>query len=196
MDYPRLGQPILLGLLAILALVLSWQGNGIPEPVRLVASLMGILLLIAAAIATVNLLTYESNQRLAEYRRAMAISERVALVDKISHLTKDQLGMIDKYIPMVEVISGDAGPVFMLRVFGAENIPYSFVTEFLAQGDINYLAAIRNWAEGSREREWAQHLTEHAIFSGWAVSAAGNRPARWIARNRAIKALGLEGQVE
>lgn len=191
-EYPKLGNAILLGLLAILCLVLAWKQGEWPEWLKLFLALAGIFLLIMALWAALNTISFESNRRLEERQRALAITERVALLDKIRQMRPDQIQAMDKYVSTIEIIAGDAGPIYTLRLPSGPAAPLEFIQELIEAGDDQFLGAIRNYSEGSAEREWAERFTGFAIFNGWAAPAAGPYPARWIDKNKCLHALGLE----
>lgn len=191
-DYPRLGTAILLGLLACLCLVLSWKQDGWPEWLKLFLALAGIFLLVMALWAALNTISFQSNQRLEERQRALAITERVAVLEKIRQMRPDQVQALDKYISTIEIIAGDAGPIYTLRLPAGPAAPMAFIEELIDAGDELHLGAVRNYTEGSMEREWAERFTGFAIFNGWCAPAAGPYAARWIDKGRCLHALGLE----
>lgn len=192
MDYPKLGTAVFLGLVAILCLALAWKQDDWPEWLKLFLACAGIFLLIMALWAALNTISFQNNQRLEERQRAMAITERVALLEKIRQLRPDQMAALDKYVSTIEIIAGDAGPIYTLRLPAGPAAPLNFIQDLIDAGDELHLGAIRNYSEGSMEREWAERFTGFAIFNGWAAPAAGPYPAKWIDRQRCLHALGLE----
>ena len=122
--------------------------------------------------------------------RAAATTERVALLDKISRMTADQLEYAKAYVPVIEVISSSDGPVYLLRVSGG-TVPLTFAAQFLGADTGEYLQPLRSFSDGSHERAWADSLTAWAIMQGWAAESQGNRPARWIDRDKALRSIGL-----
>jgi len=150
----------------------------------------GLILAVAAGVGMVDWIAWKWLGWLADYRRSTMVSERVALLERIARMDEQQLDFAKRYVPRIEMASGDAGPALFLRVVN-DTIPMDFVREFLAEGDAEWLCPVRRYSEGSVERKWSEAFTEWAIWMGYAAEAGGNRPARWIARERAMRALGL-----
>jgi hypothetical protein len=190
MDYPKLSTPILLGLLAILCLALAWKQEEWPEWLRLCLVAAGMFLLFWTLVTTLNTIHFASNKRYDEYQRSAAITERVAVLEKLRQLSPEQLKALDRYVPVIGIIAGDEGPAYMLHL-PTQNVPMTFVRELLGLSDEEYMAPIRTYGEGTKEREWAQGFTGYAIFNGWATPASGPYSARWINRERCLKAIGL-----
>lgn len=162
------------------------------EPVWLpsLAVVAGLALAVAAGVGMVHWIGSIWVSLLGDYRRAMANSERVALLDRIARMDTEQVEFAKRYVPRIEMATGDAGPALFLRVVN-DTIPLEFVKQFLNEGEDEWLCPVRRYSEGSLERKWAEEFTAWAIWMGYAAEAGGNRPARWIARGRAMKALGL-----
>lgn len=192
-DYPRLSTPILLGLLAILCLAVAWKQDDWPEWVKVALAAAGIFLLLWALITAIDTIQFKANARLKEQRQAMAITERVMVLDKLRQMRPDQLLAMDKYISTIEILAGDAGPIYTVRLPVGSAAPLDFIVELIDAGDEGHLGAVRNYAEGSKERDWAERFTNFAIYNGWAAAAAGPYPARWVDRGKCYHALGLEG---
>jgi hypothetical protein len=191
MDYPRLSTPVYLTLLALLCLILAWTQDRWADWLRFFLGCAGMLFLIVAIFSLWETFTFRANERLVEYQRAMAITENVAMLQALGKLNPEQLKAIDRYIPTVDLVAGDIGPLYILRLPMNQECPMTFVRDFLRSGDDDYLQPIRSYAEGSRQREYAQNLTSWMHFQGWCDEAAGNRPARWTNKARALRALGL-----
>jgi hypothetical protein len=191
-DYPKLSTPILLGLLAILCLVMSWKQDDWPGWVKTLLALAGIFLLVWALITAVDTIQFKANARLREQRQAMAITERVAVLEKIRQMRPDQINALDKYVSTIEIIAGDAGPIYTVRLPTGPAAPLSFIEELIDRGDADHLGPIRNYSEGSAERDWAERFTGFCVFNGWAAPASGPYAARWIDKAKCLHALGLE----
>lgn len=173
------------------AACLLWAETGRGEAwLTLATWVLGLALGVAAVIGMVDWMAGLLTQRLLELRRALSVSERVALLDKISRMDAEQLEFARRYVPRVEMASGDAGPALFLRVIG-DAIPMDFVEAFLEGSDEQFLKPVREFGDGSIERRWAEAFTAWCVWMGYAAEAGGNRPARWIARDRALRALGL-----
>lgn len=162
------------------------------EPVWLpvVALVAGLALAVAAGVGMVEWIVSRWVELLRAYRQATSISERVALLKEITRMDAEQMEFAKRYVPRLEMAAGDAGPAMFLRVVN-DTIPLEFVRMFIEEGEEDWLCPVRQYSEGSLERKWAEGFTSWCIWMGYAAEAGGNRPARWIARGRAMKALGL-----
>ena len=90
------------------------------------------------------------------------------------------------------MLPADPAPVLYAVRMGDESVPYDFVHTFFALADDKYLPPVRQWAEGSINRQFAVLLTNHLILMGYAEPAKGNQAATWINRQRAMRWLGLD----
>ena len=176
----------------ILSAGLLLVGLLVGDPVWLsgLATIGGIAFAVAAGVGLIDWIACKWLSLLMDYRRSSAVSERVALLDRISRMDEQQLDFAKRYVPRIEMASGDAGPALFLRVIN-DTIPLDFVREFIAAGDSEHLCPIRVYSDGSLERKWAEAFTSWTIWMGYAAEADGNRPARWIRREVAMIALGL-----
>lgn len=196
MNYPKLYEPILLSLMAAFILVLAWRQEKWPEWLRATLVVIGLVFLLWAVFTSIDVIVYRANKRLMERRLALARTERVVLIEAIRHLTDQQIGILSQYTPIFELIGGgDHGPLMYLRTMDG-NVPVRFIERFLELGGEEYLCPVRQWSEGSREREWAEAFTRFSIAMGWASRGAGPYPAKWISMDRAYKALGYEVSYE
>lgn len=187
---PRLSATVVLALGAGLANVLSRQ----PRAAEWVTGWLELATLVLAIAAGLSLAEWSSDrwvERVRAYRQALAISERAALLERISRMDAVQIEFAKHYTPVIELSAAEDGPVMWLRV-AAGTIPMAFIEEFIGASEGNFLCPIRRFAEGTPEREWAERFTSWAIWQGWASEAAGNRPARWVDQARALHAMGLE----
>ena len=122
-------------------------------------------------------------------------TEMVRMAEALGHLTAEQIELIRENIPFMALLAGEPGPSYALHL-GDLYIPRSFLVEFIKKGTLTDLCPIRDYSEGSKDREWGQAITKHLINQGYARYVGGPYPAAWVDRLGAIKALGLEGMVE
>lgn len=176
--------------LAAACLLWAETGGGVVW-VTLAVWMLGLAMAVAAAVGMVDWVAGLAIRRLVELRRALTVTERVVLLERISRMDAEQLEFARQYAPRVEMASGDAGPALFLRVIG-DTIPMNFVEAFLDESDEQFLKPVRDFSEGSIERRWAEAFTAWCVWMGYAAEAGGNRPARWIERERALRALGLK----
>jgi hypothetical protein len=175
---------------AAAGLLLTAALAGEPVWLPVLALIVGLALAVATVVGCIDWIITRWLGWVADYRRATAVSERVALLERIARMDEQQLEFAKRYVPRIEMASGDAGPALFLRVVN-DTIPMDFVRELLAEGDAEFLCPVRRYGEGSVERKWAEEFTTWCIWMGYAAEAGGNRPARWIAYERALRALGL-----
>ena len=190
MDYPRLATPIICALISTLALSLAWKESGWPDWVRIVLVGIGGLMLFVAAVTLINWIVANFNERLLEYHTAMAHTERTAMLDTISHMSAEQVAILNQYVPVVEILAGLPGPIYRL-VTPTGTVPQTFIDEFLIRSTDEYLAPIRSWSDGSNERQWAENFTQFLIVMGNARQASGPHPAAWVDKNGALKSIGI-----
>jgi hypothetical protein len=191
MNYPRLYEPILLSLLAALALLLATRQEKWPDWLRAFLIVVGLVFLVWAVFTTIDVMVFRANMRLRERQMALARTERVMMLEQLKQLNRMQIEALSQYTPVYELVGGDTKPLMYLRVFGG-TVPAGFVDEFLRLGDEAHLCPVSRWSEGTREREWAEQFTRYAIAQGWATKAAGPYPAKWKNLERAYQALGYE----
>ena len=190
MDYPRLATPIICALISTLALSLAWKESGWPDWVRIVLVGIGGFMLLLAAVTLINWIVSNFNERLLEYHTAMAHTERTAMLDTISHMSAEQVSILNQYVPVVEILAGLPGPVYRL-VTPTCTVPQTFIDEFLIRSTDEYLAPIRSWSDGTKEREWAEMITQLWIVMGFARQAAGPHPAAWVQKRDALRSIGI-----
>lgn len=192
MDYPKLSVPIILILLAVLSLMLAWKEASWPDWARGLLVIAGLVLIVAGALELVNWIAWNYTARLTEYREAVSMTERVKLLEKIANMTPDQISVISKYAPVVEIMTGaESGPIFALKTHTG-NVPWSFVEEFIQHGSQSNMAPIRGWSEGTAGRRYAEDFTGFMIYLGYAEESHGNQSARWVDYHGAMKAIGYE----
>jgi hypothetical protein len=75
---------------------------------------------------------------------------------------------------------------------GGVEIPDSWMTKYLQSADGFKLKPVREFAEGSRDRLYAQTVSNFLVSRGAAVEASGNQPVRVKNWNDAMGALGWE----
>lgn len=195
-DYPKLQTPIILGIAGAFCLYAAWveiwprEAGMFLTLLRALLVISGLWLLAMALIAGVNLVAYDAGRRMVEINRARAITERVKLVETVSHMTSDQLAFIGRAQPAtLEFIIGfegdtvDAIPMELRTQWG--NIPVNFIRDFVDQSTDGYTPPIRIWGEGTRERTNATALVALFTSYGWVSPAVGNNSAKWINREAA-----------
>src|SRR5512139_2097631 len=116
-----------------------------------------------------------------EYAMGIANAESItpesALAEAISQLNTEQTAILSRQIVGgIAIVNPDARPVFAIRTPG-EDCPLEFAAEILSRVDGGRLPAIRDYSDGSHEREWLQGLTALLVHHGWARPAVGNQAA-------------------
>lgn len=175
------------------AAIISWAAGpymwGWLQPVWfLVVSLLSFAALFALADWTTEraVIHYRS------LREAWTITPQLRVLDKYTNMRPELVELLMRETPVVEVLAGEPVPAFSLKL-GGDSVPYDFIHLYISNGDDSYLPPVRLWAEGSRQREWAQLLTHHFCLMGFAEEAKGSRSARWIEKERALRWIGLVG---
>ena len=187
MDYPRLSTPIFLLILAAIFLLIAKDASKLPDWLRFGVATVGVIFAFAGVLSGVNWLTYNVTARAEEMQRARALTpeiqladRRLLLVEKIASMPADRIATLAAFaMPITEFIGGNLGPIPALRV-GEGNVPMWFVSKFWTMSTDEYLVPIRTWNSETRERQWAEALTNYLINFGLASPAAGNNPAKWV----------------
>lgn len=200
MNRPKLITPIALSVLAVAAIVAAvWIGTRSDgDPIVISALVLVVLVLTAATIGTaVNWAMYEYTLRDMERRRAESVTPMLEIVNAVQRLSRDQLNLVQAqgYHAMIGVIATKNGPLtFLATPLG--NIPMNIVERELRATGLVKFPPIRNFPDGSPEREWRRLFQAWACNEvGLAVPPVGPDTARWIAKDsRAIAAsmLGLD----
>ena len=151
----------------------------------------GLACAVAAGVLMVHWIASLWIGLLYNYRVAESKSERVALLTQLARMDQQQIDFANRYVPRLEMAAGDAGPAVFLRVEGGSSIPMDFIHAFIDEGQDEWMCPVRRYSEGSIQRTWAEQFVTWCIWMGYAAEAGGNRPARWIARDRALTALGI-----
>ena len=191
MNYPGLFTPILLALLAVLSLSLAWKQERFPEWLRVFLMLAGLILLVMATFAVIDLLadryaTYQSRMYAAQAR-----TEAVLKLEAFARLTSEQATFfMASAANILMVMDNGLATEFVFRWMNQE-IPFTFVEAFIDAGGSDYLCPVRNYPEGTNEREWARVLTGFFTQKGLAEEAKGPHPAKWLDYNGALVSLGM-----
>ena len=193
MDNPRLPTAYIATALALLSLfgLVKYYPSIADDVLVLFVLVLVVLALTAGALVTwVNWITYQAANRLEDYHRAQAVTPMLEIVNAVQRLNKDQLEMVKSqgYHAQVGVLGAKDGPTYYLAT-PRGNIPMNVVERELRLSSLVALAPIRNYSDGSPEREWRRMFTGWCIDHGLAIPAVGHDPARWVDKNsRAIAA--------
>lgn len=191
MTEPSLGRAILFSILAAVCFAVVRYLKP-PEAWSFLLTTLGMIFVGAALFYSLDWLMMHIGEWREAWRRADAVSERVRILDYLSHLTPMQLEALNQYVPVVNILGGTPAPVFQLKTPGGD-IPWTFITDtFLPQCNDVYLAPVSSWSEGSHDRIYAEALTRYFITLGFAGEAIGNKPAKWLNKDAAMKWIGLD----
>jgi hypothetical protein len=190
-EYPKLGTPIILGVIGSFCLYLAWveiwprEAGMFLAVLRALLVIAGLWMIGAAFIAGINLVAYDTGRRMSEIYRARALTERVRLVETVSRMTPEQLAFIGKaQKSTLEFVIGWQGDTFDVMPMELRtqwgNIPVDFIRQFVDQSVDGYTPPIRTWGEGTRERGFAEALVALFTSYGWINPAMGNRSAEWL----------------
>lgn len=183
---------IILILLALACSVVAWRQESWGEGVRILIMLTAVLFLALAIFAAITWIQYNLAVVAEARNKAGMYSERVALLAQISQMNPEQLELVNSYVPVVDLIVGDHGPLQYLRITGGQSIPLPFIEKYINLGTANEFYSIRNLTSKS-EQAWAMQFIDYATMMGWAQKPAGNQPAKWLDYNRAVTAIWGEG---
>lgn len=193
LESPRLSVSVAWGLLAVLCWWLA--GYGLATPLNVLPGMGSFVFGLAAAVNGIDFLLFKWSLRVRLFYEAKATTERVRVIQLLGALNDEQLKALGAGAVEVNVLGGSPGPLFTLTV-GEGKIPYSFIREFLSQGDDTYLCPVGLYSEGTKRREWAQWLTAYFIMFGFAERASGNRSARWANKGAALAYIGLNSEYQ
>ena len=191
-DYPRLGTPIILLIVAVILLLIAKDASKLPDWLRFGVATVGVIFAFAGVLSGVNWLTYNVTARAEEMQRARALTpeiqladRRLLLVEKIASMPQDRIATLAAFaMPIVEFVGGSIGPIPMMRV-GEGSVPMWFVSKFWTMSTDEYLVPVRTWNSETKERQWAEALTNYLCNFGLALPAAGNNPAKWTSAENA-----------
>lgn len=186
---PKLSEAVLWGVLAVGCFTYSNRSTA-AEWIRVSVAWVGVLCAVAAVLAALSWISNVAVMRYEHWREAQTRTERVIVLETISRMTPEQAALAQVGGATVEVLAGEPAPIYTLRTPGG-NVPYQFIERFIDAGGDDYLAPVRTWADGTRERAWAVALTNFFVLWGDAEQATGNKPAAWIDKKRALQRIGL-----
>lgn len=190
MDYPKLSQPILSGVVSIFFLVLAWKQETWPEWIRISCFLLGTFGAAIMLVLLIDWITFESAVRLREWRLAASITTQTRLAQYIESMTPDQLNVLRLYVPSIIVMASGQGPNMRLET-GIEDIPYHFIKWFIRESPQPYLIPIRDFSDGTEDYRRAVILTTWLVSMGFADPAVGPHSAKWKNLPGALEALGI-----
>ena len=191
-EYPRLGTPIILLIVAVILLLIAKDASKLPDWLRFGVATVGVIFAFAGVLSGVNWLTYNVTARAEEMQRARALTpeiqladRRLLLVEKIASMPADRIATLAAFaMPITEFVGGNLGPIPMMRV-GEGNVPMYFIAKFWEMSTDTYLVPVRTFASETKERQWAEALTAYLCNFGLALPAAGNNPAKWTSAENA-----------
>jgi hypothetical protein len=133
-------------------------------------------------------------ERILQYQRRVADVEahtaEVRKLEIIASMTAEQIQFILANSLVFSVLVGSDETLYTLRWMG-EEIPFTFIEDFMESGDGNFLYPVGRYSDGTNERRWAQALTNLVVSKGWAEEARGRYPARWVNYDEACRRFGV-----
>jgi hypothetical protein len=194
---PRLYTPVMLGILSTIGIAAA-IGVNLSRPGNFVLpgalGLIGLIFAGGSFATGLNWAFYQYWQRDIEKRRAQAITPMLELVQAVGRLSESQIGLVglQDYRAVIEIAGSTGGPIYMLRTAGGP-IPMEFVEKTLRRSTPLGMPAIRNYPDGSPEREWIRLFTQWCIDMHLAIPANGPYSAQWIERGGRFKAATILG---
>lgn len=197
MGEPKLSTPVCLGILSTICFSIAiWVNLSRPGDFVLPGAfgLIGLIFAGGSVATGINWAIYQWWQRDIEKRRAQAITPMLELVQAVGRLTESQIGVVglQDYRAVIEIAGAGSGPIYMLRTAGGV-IPMEFVERTLRKATPLGLPAVRNYPDGSPEREWIRLFTQWCIDMHLAIPANGPYSAQWIERGGRFKAATILG---
>jgi hypothetical protein len=189
LDRPRLSTAVILAMLAGCMTEASRYSDA--AGLKTLIQFFALVLFLASAVKGLDWLWWLIVARFKQVREAMALTEKVKVIQAISLLNDAQIRLLESGTGVIEVMAGAPNPSYVLRVGGA-TVPFDFIEQFLNLDDGAYLCPVSTWTEGSKRREWAQLLTNHLVLMGYAELHNGNKAARWVNRQAALAWIGLD----
>lgn len=181
---PRLSTPYILTILVIvtIAVIVRMYPRFADDTLLVfVAVLLVSAMTGGAVLAWINWIWAHINDRLLETRRAQSVTPITEAADHVSRLTKEQLDFLKMsgYYETIGLFDTDTG---LQRALMTQHggIPWGIVERELRASTMIGLRAIREYSDGSADREWRRLFTEHCINRGYAMKADGPYAARWI----------------
>lgn len=167
------------------------------DPIFIAAVVViSIILIAAAGVNWWYWMRFENSELELHHRRVESVTPFTEAADRVLHMDKTQLDFLGMhgYHAMIGVIGTRNGPTqVLLTPWG--NVPLHIVRRELRRSGLIRLPKIRDYSDGSLEREYLRIIIKWAVDAGLAHDPNGNEPAMWIdkdSRNIAAGMLGLD----
>lgn len=190
LDQPRMYRWVLMAILAAVCAEIARRQD--PYGFRGLFLICAFIFGFAAALLATDWLLHKLADQARIAMELRARTERVLLIEQIARLNDNQLDYMRWITPQALAIPGHPGPTLMYLRVGGADIPYDFIEKFFDLSDDTYLTPVSTWSDGTKQREWAQLLTNHLILTGMASKSAGNRSAKWIDKSAAYSHVGMQ----
>src|SRR5512139_1046408 len=180
--------------LALLFAVLAWHASETNIKAAVLCAGLALILAIVGASLIADWIVERADEHAMARALAESITPESALAEAISQLNTEQTAILSRQIiGGIAIVNPDARPVFAIRTPG-EDCPLEFAAEILSRVEGGKLPAIRDYSDGSHEREWLQGLTALLVHHGWARPAVGNQAAvLTVPVSEVAYHLGVEG---
>ena len=194
-NQPRLKTPVILGSLAVMALV-GFSQLSQDDWRALALSGLALVFLISAIASAINWLLYEWTARAAELNHNRTITPRLMELQAAARLTPEQAKVVPQmaYNTEIGLIPGaDEEPHYVLYTAGG-SVPLDWIYDFLMDSGVTYLRSINTYADKTPGRMYAQLFTDWCIRMGLAVPHNGPHSAAWInehAKSRCARMLRI-----
>jgi hypothetical protein len=199
MDNPGLGAASIFALLAGLCFITVRFKADLPifmqgSVLQAIMILLGTVCAVLAAGYGFDWLMNHATNWVSGLRIAWAHSERVALAEVIRRMEPYQTDALGQYVTTVDILTGEPKPLYRLDTQEGK-IPIDWCVGYVNEGAGMFLKPVRDYAEGTKDRQYAEWFTAHVILLGYADRAVGNQPAKWkngASRHIGLQAMGLE----
>lgn len=177
-DEPKMFPAIILAVIGLPLIILAYYMEEWPEVIRVIFGLVGGVLLIYAGVMSVRWVFYVWDEHVTRAANAAAITPEGAKLKTLRDLRPDQIEVLMRSYVHIEIEPRVGGAKAEYVVDGVK-IPDWFMEEFFGKVTADgYLAPIGDWSEGSAGRKYANTITMFYRMHGFALAAAGNKPAK------------------
>jgi hypothetical protein len=186
---PVLITPITLGIVAAVMIIIGYDMDH--GPLSTILAVTGVILTGSAVVLFVDWIWHRAGHHYRAIQDLRARTAQVRIMELVNQMTPEQIAYANSLQFVIKLLPGEPAPVVYALQIGDVSVPIDFVRYFISMSDDVYLPPIRQWQDGSLNRQYAVYLTNHLISLGYANPAAGNHAATWIDKARALRSMGL-----
>lgn len=190
---PSLIPPTIASLLAAFCFAMS-RIERFPDPARALFVLFGVILAGITLATGLDWLIYRGAIWLEDIKSALnaPVLELARAVSSMNHEQLAMMGMLSP-VQMEARVAGEQVSYWLNTRMG--NIPFGWVVGYLEQNQVSYPSMLaQHGLPDALHRDYIRWFTDLMVTNGWAVGAAGNKPAQWnISLAEVGRRLGIDG---